>query len=83
MTSHAPHHIKMVVGSNIKAARAASGLTQRALAARVNDVDTLAVQRWESGRAMPRAENLVALGVALGRDPSWFYVDHSEEAARA
>lgn len=77
MTSQVTKDLKTIVAENVKAARGQKGLTQRELAEQVNAVDSLAVSRWERGKSIPNPENMVALSVALGRDASWFYTDHS------
>lgn len=80
MASQASSPIRATVAGNIRAARAAAGLTQRQLAARVNGVDSLAVSRWERAAMLPRPENFAALAAALGRDIAWFYTDHEAAA---
>lgn len=67
------------MAENIRAARSSKGFTQRALAEVVNDVDRLAVYRWEAGLVLPSKENFAALAVALGHEIAWFYTDHSAE----
>lgn len=83
MPSQAARQIKPTVAANIKAARVKAGLTQRQLGALVNDVDAMAVSRWERGYVMPSVDNLMALAAALGRDPSWFYAAHKPSHKRA
>lgn len=77
MTSQEPQQILQTFGANVADARRRAGLTQRALAIFL-DVDTLAISRWERGKANPTTSNLVALAAALGEDPGWFYADHPE-----
>lgn len=49
----------------IKELRQAAGLTQADLARRVG-VNKCAVCRWDSGKAMPRADKLPQLAAVLG-----------------
>lgn len=79
----APRQITEIVASNIKAARAASGMTQRQLARQVNDVGALAVYRWEAAAVLPNPTNFAALAEALGREIAWFYTDHATTTGRA
>lgn len=83
MTRQASRQIKSIVGANIRAARDEAGLTQRELAARVNDMDSIAVSRWERGKVIPSATSIVTLAEVLGHDVAWFYTDHAptKEAA--
>jgi transcriptional regulator with XRE-family HTH domain len=81
MDMQATRHIETILGENIEAARKSEGLTRRELAGRVNDVDPLAIYRWERSGVMPNAANLQALADALGRTVAWFYTDHGQEAA--
>ena len=83
MSRQATRHIKSIVGGNIRSARDASGLTQRELGARVNDMDSINVSRWERAQVMPSAASMVALAEALGRDVAWFYTDHEPEREAA
>jgi transcriptional regulator with XRE-family HTH domain len=71
------------MAANIKAAREAREMTQRELASLVNDVDTLAVSRWERGVSRPTDANLHALAEALGVDVAWFFAEHPEVTADA
>lgn len=80
MQSQAPRHIKSIVGRNLKAARAAAGLTQRELAYRL-DTDPMSVSRWETGRVMPGWARLAALCDALDVAVDWLLTDHEERAA--
>jgi transcriptional regulator with XRE-family HTH domain len=79
----ASRQIKTIVAANIRSARKAKGLTQRELGRAVNDVDALAVYRWEKGTATPNATNFAALANALERDIAWFYTDHAEPSTGA
>lgn len=83
MRMQANRQIKTILAENIEAARKAKGLTRRALAAQVNDVDPLAIYRWERAEVMPNAANMQALADALGRDVSWFYTDHEPNGQEA
>lgn len=76
MQKQATRQIKQIVAENIRSARASQGLTQRQLARAVNDVDTLAVYRWERGDALPSAANFEVLADALEHEIAWFYTDH-------
>lgn len=61
------------VGERIKEARDALGWTQAQLArAMPGTLDSGSISRWENGKVEPRADNLQALGDALGVDPSYF-----------
>lgn len=80
MPSQARRQIKSIVAANIKAAREAEGLVQRQVAARL-DMDVMNVSRWERGAVMPTLDNLSRLADLLGRDVSWFYVDHERVSA--
>lgn len=75
--------IAATVGGNIRAARAAAGLTQKQLGAMVNDSDGMAVSRWERAVNHPSHENLIALASALGLDIAWFYTDHDHDLREA
>jgi transcriptional regulator with XRE-family HTH domain len=80
MTSQAANQIVTTIGRNIRSARIAAGLTQRALATKLG-LDIRAVNRWERAGIMPSAQNLAKLADELGHDPGWFYTDHAEQAA--
>jgi transcriptional regulator with XRE-family HTH domain len=43
--------------------------------------DFMTVSRWERGVHLPSLENQIALGQALDRDVSWFYVNRMQVAA--
>lgn len=79
MTSQATGNTKALLAANIKAARDASGMTQRQLAAAV-DVDPMLVSKWERAAHRPNDENLFALAHVLGVDVSWFYVEREPAA---
>ncbi len=81
MTSQATKDLKATVADNIRTARRAQGWTQRELAARVNEVDSMAVSRWERGTSIPNPTNMAALADALSVDPGWLYTDHERTAA--
>lgn len=83
MSSQAPNDLRTTVAANIRKARNAKGLTQRQLAGLVNDVDPLAVSRWERGVSLPLSENLEALAAALDRTVAWFYTDGDLQEAAA
>ena len=52
MTQHALQHTKQIVGSNLKAARIALGMTQRQVGEAVGAAGP-DVSRWETGRVEP------------------------------
>lgn len=55
-----------LIGQRIRAARTRRGLTQKALARRLDEFkDTNDISRWENGRHTPDLENLVKLAIAL------------------
>jgi transcriptional regulator with XRE-family HTH domain len=81
MPSQAPRHIKSIVAQNIRAARDSRGLTQRQLGALVNDMDGLAVSRWERGKVHPSLDSLTTLARVFDVDIAWFYTEHEEQAA--
>lgn len=83
MKNQVHRQIRTIVAENVRHARSTADLTQRELAGLVNDVDKLAVYRWENGIALPNPENFAALADALGREVSWFYIDHSSEPRAA
>jgi transcriptional regulator with XRE-family HTH domain len=68
------------LATNLRRARHLAGFSQRELAARA-DVDPQQISKWERGAITPSTENLAAIASALGRDLSWFFVEH--EAAEA
>lgn len=82
MSSQVSGHIKSTIGANVKWAREARGWTQLQLASRIG-VDPVVISRWERGKNRPSDAYLAAAAIALDRPEDWFYVDHSEEAARA
>ena len=58
--------------SQIRAARKDAKLTQVALARAVG-VTTRAVQKWEAGKAEPRAAVLREIALATGKDLGFFF----------
>lgn len=70
------------ITENLKAALRDSGMTQ-AMLAHLTGVSVRAVQKWLDGSAQPTTTKLIAAAEVFGRNPAWFYVDHSrtEEAA--
>ena len=68
------------VGARIKEAREQLGISQTALADRL-DAGERTVQAWERNERIPRMGSMVALATALGRDVSWFYTDTEKETA--
>lgn len=81
-TSGASSGIAVTIGRNIRRARTEKDMTQRQLAVAM-DIDVMAVSRWERAEHRPSDDNLLIVASVLGRDFAWFFVDHSEEAARA
>lgn len=75
MTSQDAKDPKAILAANLQRTRQARGFTQRQLAALVNDVDSLAVSRWERGVSMPNGDNLAALAVALGIEIADLYAE--------
>lgn len=67
---------------NLRVALKESGMTQ-AMLAHLTGVTVRAVQKWLDGSAQPSTANLLAAAEAFGRNPGWFYLDHSitEDAA--
>jgi transcriptional regulator with XRE-family HTH domain len=41
------------------------------------------ISAWENGRRRPSEEHLLQLADILGRDISWFYIDHNGEPVAA
>lgn len=74
-------NLAALIGSNIRSARLASGLTQGQLAAKVGLTSFMGVSRWETGRGQPSSHALVRLSEVLHRDIAWFYADHDAEQA--
>lgn len=70
------------LATNLKAALAERGMTQEALARRIN-VSLSAMTGWCNGDGLPRWKNLVALADVLGYPPSWFYEDHANSRTAA
>lgn len=64
--------------ANLRAALAASDMTQEGLAREV-DVTLAAVSLWCRGKSQPAGWKLVQLARVLGRDAEWFFTDHSPE----
>jgi transcriptional regulator with XRE-family HTH domain len=82
MSSQGTRQIKTIVGDNIRFARDESGLTQQALAQALGALaGGAAVSRWERGLVLPSPTTFARLADVLGRDISWFYIDHEKEAA--
>ena len=68
------------MAENLKRALEESGKTQESLAREIG-VGLRVVQEWCGGRVLPRWPRLVLLARALGREPAWFYTDHTKAAA--
>lgn len=72
--------MKVLVGRNIRAGRAAAGMTQRELSIAI-DVDAQLVWRWENGRNRPDASNEAKLALLLfGGDITRLYETPEPEA---
>lgn len=69
--------------SRLRAARAAAGLKQRDVAARL-DVDVMQVSRWERGVTTPLLSTTAALAEILGVSVDWLVsgVDHGATACQ-
>lgn len=65
-------------GFAAKLDEALQGTTSESLARQI-DVSLRTVQRWRGGDTEPSGSDLVAIALALGRDPSWFYESESDE----
>jgi transcriptional regulator with XRE-family HTH domain len=72
-----------IIAANIRSARKAAGLTQHALAVKLERGDAMTVSRWERGYHRPSDANIVACATVLKRPVAWFYTDHAplEDAA--
>lgn len=66
-------HIRSTIGENIRRLRDDAGMTQRDLAVAL-EMDQVSMSRWETGRVMPRHENLERVAEVLGVDVGVFYV---------
>ncbi len=81
MPSQGSSQLGVRIGRNVRAARLAKGLTQRELANAVSEeLESMAVSRWERGVAVPNLPNLLALAGALGVEPADLYREPAEEA---
>jgi DNA-binding XRE family transcriptional regulator len=60
------------LGEKIRLARNSLGMTQEKLAENVG-CERLAVQRWELGQRIPRADNLALIARTLNRPVGWFF----------
>jgi transcriptional regulator with XRE-family HTH domain len=68
------------IGVKIRAARTEAGLSQEALAGRIN-TSRRNILRWENGHNTPRAQHIVAIGRETGKDAAYFLGDEDEEEA--
>jgi|GEM_PF-3978972 len=68
--SEKPKTFQAQLGSRITRARAAAGLTQPDLAAKL-EIDRTAITKIEAGTRAVSAQEIVALGAALGRSLDW------------
>jgi DNA-binding XRE family transcriptional regulator len=66
------------VGARIKEARDLLGLSQMALAAKL-DQGERTVQAWERNERHPRLDSLTRLAALADRPVSWFYADHDPD----
>ena len=84
MESRPKTDMKSRIASNIRMAMDERGLTTAALARRLEDHERQ-VTRWRNGETVPTFENVTKLAFGLGREPGWFYLDHSpaEDSERA
>lgn len=71
---------KSPFGSNLKVAQAEAEKSNETLAYELG-VTVRLIQKWRAGTVTPRWENTVRLGVALDREPGWFYSEPDEVAA--
>lgn len=79
-TSQTPSRLTTLIAANLKAARAASGMTQLQLANAAH-CDPDQVSKWERARLRPSDANLAALAHALDMAIADFYVENEREAA--
>lgn len=74
---------RLAIGRRIRSARIQVGLSQSALATRL-DLSSGAITQWETGRAMPEPDKFKALAEALGVEPGWLLTgDEPDEIVRA
>ena len=76
MAGHTHGRLETVLAGRIKAAQAAAGLTNTALA-RELDVSERLVGKWRSGENRPSMGNLFLLSRALGKPVSWFFEEQA------
>ena len=67
--------MKETIANNISKLRKASGLTQVALAEKLNYSDK-AVSRWEKGEVVPDVETLYNIGQVFGVEIEYFFSEH-------
>lgn len=68
------------LATNLRTVLAEREMTQEQLARRI-DVSNRSVAGWCLGETLPRWPQLVKLGQEFGREPGWFYLDHSHESS--
>ena len=67
--------LKKVISTNICKLRKSAGMTQVALAEKLNYSDK-AVSRWEKGEVVPDVETLYRLGEVFGVNIEYFFSEH-------
>jgi transcriptional regulator with XRE-family HTH domain len=80
MESRQGTDMKSRLAENIRVAMAQEDITTAELARRLEDHERQ-VRRWRNGETVPSFENVTKLAFELGREPGWFYLDHSERSA--
>lgn len=55
----------------------------RTVVARRLEMTEKSLSRWYNGNGQPRWGSIVKLAALVGRDPDWFYIDHSDEEQAA
>lgn len=68
------------VSANLRAAQAAAGITNEALA-RQAGVGVRLLQKWRAGTVEPRYEGVAKIAAVLERDVQWFYTEPETEAS--
>lgn len=70
--------LNRIIAHNISSLRAACGMTQLELAARLNYSDKL-ISKWERGDAVPNAQTLKQLSEIFSVSIDYLFTDHSGE----
>lgn len=81
MTRHATRQVderRKLFAANLKAAQAAKGFTNEALAHEAV-VPLRLLQRWRAGGGEPSGPYFASLCATLDRPAEWFYADRSDE----